>query len=218
MLIRLRTRILSALAIVAVLGGGSAVALVAAPARAASLRPPAKLELDDLRGKQRSLQELRGKVVLVNFWATWCGPCIGELPILAQLAEHYRDAGLVVVAASVDDADTRDAVEAFARKRGKGLEVWIGAGAQDMEALGLPGDAVPATLLLDRRGRIAERTQGAVSAGELDSAIEKLLDEAGGNPDSPGELPRSPHAPHRAPGLPQAEASPSATQAAGRSL
>ncbi len=190
---------------------GAAVVLPASVC-AASSRPLARLELRDLRGKSRSLLELRGKVVLVNFWATWCGPCIGELPILAELAERYRAAGLVVVAASVDDMQTRDEVEAFARKRGKGLEVWIGADSGDMAALGLKGNAVPATLMLDRSGRIVGRTQGAVSRGDLDQVIEKLLSEEGG-PDSPQQPPASPHKPR---GLPEAAAPP--PQTAGRSL
>ncbi|MBI5506684.1 MAG: TlpA family protein disulfide reductase, partial [Deltaproteobacteria bacterium] len=202
---RIRTKLLPVLTIVTVLAPAVACLLPAVPACAASSRPQAQLELLDLNGKPRSLGELRGKVVLVNFWATWCGPCIGELPVLAELAERYRAAGFVVVAASVDDAETRDEVEAFARKRGKGLEVWIGAGAGDMAAAGLKGNAVPATLLLDRSGRIAQRAQGAVSPGELDQLIEKLLKEASSGPDSPQRPPISPHKPR---GLPEAAAPP----------
>lgn len=204
------------LTIATVLGAGVGFPLVPGPAIAASSRPAADLELRDLSGRARSLRELRGKVVLVNFWATWCGPCIGELPILGELAERYRGAGLVVVAASVDEPQTRDDVEAFARKRGKGLEVWIGADTRDMAALGLHGNTVPATLLVDRNGRIAERARGAVSRGDLDRIIEGLLREGGGGPDLPQRPPASPHKPRVSPGLPQAAAPP--LQAAGRSL
>lgn len=201
-----RKRTLSVLAVVALLGAELPVR--AAHAGGPSLRPPARLELRDLSGRPRSLRELHGKVVLVNFWATWCGPCVDELPILAELAQRYRDAGLVVVAASVDDARSRDAVEAFARKSARGLEVWIGADEADMEALGLGGNAVPATLLLDRGGRVARRMQGAVSRGDLDPMIHELLREEGGHPDGPRESPRLPHHRRTQPGLPEAAAPP----------
>ncbi len=211
----MRTKVISVLAIAALSGVWVLLSPISALARVAGPRPVARLELRDLSGKSRSIQELRGKVVLVNFWATWCGPCVNELPVLAELAERYRADGLVIVAASVDEPATRGAVEDFARKRGKGLEVWIGADNADMAALGLDGDSVPATVLLDRSGGIAKRMQGGVSRGELDPVIEKLLKEAGGSPDSPEEQPRSPHRPHARPGLPEAAAP---LQSAGRSL
>jgi len=178
----------------------AAAASVPVAAHAQSQRPQAKLELRDVQGKQRSLRELRGKVVLVNFWATWCAPCLSELPMLADLAERYRNAGLVVVAASVDDAQTLDDVQALARKRLRALDVWVGADANDMQALGLNGGAVPATLLVDRHGRIVKRAQGSLPHGVLDPLIEELLSEKGGNKQTPDDQPKPPGCPYKGQG------------------
>jgi thiol-disulfide isomerase/thioredoxin len=136
------------------------------------------LVLKDLDGAPVSLAKLRGKVVVLNFWATWCKPCIEEMPLLADLATRYQNRGLVVVAASVDEATNRDDVARVAAALPAGMEVWIGATQDDMQRLHL-GDALPATAILNRRGELEHRQRGPITPGLVDDKIESLLGEGG---------------------------------------
>ncbi len=142
------------------------------------------LILRDLDGSRTSLASLRGKVVVLNFWATWCKPCIEELPLLADLAERYGDRGLVVVAASVDDASSRSDIARVAAALPDSMKVWIGATLEDMERLEL-GMAVPVTVVLDRKGEVAERQRGSLTRGAIDKTIERLLGGPGDKPKKP---------------------------------
>jgi thiol-disulfide isomerase/thioredoxin len=171
-------RILRRAANIFVLAGVLFGAAAVPPATAADFGP---LALRDLEGNRTSLSALRGKVVVLNFWATWCRPCIEELPVLAELAERYRDRGLVVVAASVDDAASHGEIERFAARLPSSMRVWVGATFEDMQRLDL-GASVPVTVVLDREGDVAERQRGTLTRGALDSKLERLL---GDSPDSP---------------------------------
>lgn len=131
--------------------------------------------LRSIDGPNLRLQEQRGKVVLLNFWATWCKPCVGEMPLLAGLARKYHDRGLVVVAASVDDPSEQETVERFASQLPEGMEIWVGATQEDMARLKM-GSALPATVLIDREGRVLGARQGAITEGLLDEDIEQALD------------------------------------------
>lgn len=145
-------------------------------ADAETIHPPfGSLTLKKLDGSKASLSALRGKLVLLNFWATWCKPCVGEMPLLAGLARKYQDRGLVVVAASVDDPSEQEAVERFAGQLPEGMEIWVGATQEDMARLKM-GSALPATVLIDREGRVLGARQGAITEGLLDEDIEQALD------------------------------------------
>ena len=132
------------------------------------------LSLKDLSGRQVSLSEYRGKIVVLNFWATWCKPCREEMPILVSLHHRYRERGVQFVAASADDETTRKKVPDFARRLKIKFPVWVGATTDDMERLGL-GDALPATVVIDRNGAVAGRILGMVSNADLQKRIEWLL-------------------------------------------
>jgi thiol-disulfide isomerase/thioredoxin len=136
------------------------------------------LVLKDLDGASVSLARLRGKVVVLNFWATWCKPCIEEMPLLADLATRYQNRGLVVVVASVDEETSRADVARVAAALPAGVEVWIGATPNDMQRLHL-GDALPATAILNRRGELEHRQRGPLTPGLVDDKIESLLGEGG---------------------------------------
>ena len=154
----------------------AAIVLAAVPCvRAEEVSPPfGSLSLKKLTGEKVSLQQLRGRVVLLNFWATWCKPCVGEMPLLADLAKKFHGRGLTVVAASLDDPSDADAVARFAGRLPIGMEIWVGATLDDMARLKM-GAAVPVTVLLDREGRVLGARQGAISEGLLDSDIEQAL-------------------------------------------
>jgi len=159
----------------------AATIVVALEAHADKLGP---LALRDLEGQRTSLAALRGKVVVLNFWATWCRPCLEEMPVLADLASRYGSRGLVVVAASVDDTADRGAIARVASALPEGMKVWIGATLEDMQRLDL-GMAVPVTVILDRKGDIAHRSRGTIAPGSVDATIERLLGAPADEPKKP---------------------------------
>jgi peroxiredoxin len=124
------------------------------------------------------LQELRGKVVVLNFWATWCGPCVAEMPHFQKAADKYAANGEVVfLAISVDD--NRQAARSFIEKHGYRFGVAYDEGA----ARGYKVDGIPATFIIDRRGVIQFRENGFGGSGEayverLSWRIDELLKEA----------------------------------------
>jgi thiol-disulfide isomerase/thioredoxin len=132
------------------------------------------LSLKDVGGRTRSLGEYRGKIVVLNFWATWCKPCRDEIPILVSLDSRYRERGVEFIAASADDESTQKKVPEFARKLKITFPVWVGAKTTDLLRLGL-GDELPATAIIDRNGAVVGRILGVVSHADLQKRIEWLL-------------------------------------------
>lgn len=136
---------------------------------------PGALPLFDFEtGEPRKLEHLQGKIVVLNFWATWCKPCLEEMPLLISLQERYRGQGVQVIGASADLEDTRDRIPEFIRRLGINFPVWVGATAEHMEALGLPG-MLPATVVLDQEGGIAGRIAGVLQEGEVERYLDWLL-------------------------------------------
>lgn len=108
----------------------------------------------DLNGRRVSLSDFRGKVVFLNFWATWCGPCQIEIPSLARLRDHYRGRNFQLLTISIDQ-EGRRAVEAFFRQHNVSLPTLIDAEARVASQFGVQG--VPSSFLIDGRG-VVERT------------------------------------------------------------
>lgn len=166
------------LALLALLAAGPTPARGAEPdlTPAASRKPAPALELADLKGTKRNLAELKGKVVVLNFWASWCMPCRREMPTLVKLQESLGSAGVQVVGAAAEDENAREDVESFATKSGVNFPVWMAATPQQMGKFGLP-PALPGTVLIDREGRLAGRIEGIVEASVLRASVDALLAE-----------------------------------------
>ncbi len=141
----------------------------------------APLDLADLSGQARSLDEYRGRIVILNFWATWCQPCREEMPILASAHESYRDRGVVVVGASADEEGRNDQVRKFVDEAGIGFPVWMGATIPDMQEMGL-GEALPATAILDRDGGAVFRIKGPLTRDMLEERIDWMLSDRSAAP------------------------------------
>jgi thiol-disulfide isomerase/thioredoxin len=125
-------------------------------------------------GQRRRLTEWQGKVLLCNFWATWCAPCREEIPLLNAAQQQHGPNGLQVVGIAIDNAVN---VFEFKNTTRIAYPVLLGdASAIDlMRRLGNANGALPFSVLLDRRGRLKDRKLGAYSATDLNSAIVGLL-------------------------------------------
>ena len=129
-------------------------------------------KLTDLNGHEVSSAQLKGKVVVVDFWATWCVPCIGEIPGYIELQKKYADKGLVIVGVSVDQKGP-DYVRKFVKAKGMNYTI---AMADDTITDTFGGfDAIPTTFLIDREGRIINRKTGAVPEAQYEKLIQQAL-------------------------------------------
>ncbi len=146
--------------------------LVAFPLIAAAVKKeaPVDLTLSDLDGKRVHLRDYRGKVVVLNFWATWCAPCRDEMPLLTAAEKQWREKGVVFVAVSLDEKDSRKSIPEFVKRFQIGFPVLAGATGDDLARLGL-GEAVPDTAFLDERGVIVFRVLGQMREGELEERL-----------------------------------------------
>lgn len=132
-----------------------------------------EFSLVDLDGKHITLSSLRGKVVIVDFWATWCGPCRDEAPGLVSLQKRWGRRGLQLVGISMDDKDAP--VRKFVREYRVNYPIALGdaeLGRRYGTVLGLP-----VKIVVDRFGRIASRHNGTVSADTLEREIQSILAE-----------------------------------------
>lgn len=129
--------------------------LLATPvARAADAAPDFTLKSDG--GPNLRLSEYRGQVVMLNFWATWCGPCRQEMPLLNALYEQYRKAGFTLLGVNVDDAQAH--ARTMARKFGVRFPVVFDNDKRVSKLYQV--DAMPSTVLIDRDGRVRYRHRG----------------------------------------------------------
>ena len=129
-------------------------------------------ELQDLSGKPVKLSDYRGKIVLVNFWATWCGPCRFEIPVFVKLKQQYQKRGFEVIGISMDEGSQEEVAE-FARQYEINYPVVIGAFAK-LDAFGTI-KALPTSFVIDRDGRIHSRHQGLLGLNEIENELPKLL-------------------------------------------
>jgi thiol-disulfide isomerase/thioredoxin len=134
--------------------------------------------LDSLDGKSLRLSDLRGKAVLLNFWATWCGPCKIEMPWLVELQNQYGPQGFQVVGVAMDDS-SKDDIAKFAKDMGVNYPVLLGKEAVGDEYGGVP--ALPESFLISRDGRIVDKIIGLRGKGEFEDAVKKALNAQPGN-------------------------------------
>ena len=132
------------------------------------------LTLPDLENKPQSLNQWRGKVLVVNFWATWCAPCREEIPIFVKLQEKYRLQGLQFIGISIDQADK---TSEFARNFGINYPSLIGTfdTIEISRQAGNKVQALPYTVILDRKGKIVATELGGLTQEKLEARVNSLL-------------------------------------------
>ena len=128
--------------------------------------------LVDLEGKQTNLQSEKGEVILVNVWATWCPPCVAELPGFVELYSDYKDKVTFAFVAN----DDKEKVEAFLKKKGYQLPVYFQASAIPTE---LESGSIPVTYIIDKRGNVVVDKTGAANwnSDKTRSLLDRLIAE-----------------------------------------
>jgi thiol-disulfide isomerase/thioredoxin len=146
-------------------------------------KKPSALTLHDLSGKKVQLRDYRGKIVVVNFWATWCGPCREEMPMLVEAEKAWAPKGVAFIAISLDEAKTRKDIPAFVERYHIEFSVWSGASAEELAKLRM-GEGVPDTAFLDENGVVAARILGQMHRPELDERLAWLTGDRKAAPPS----------------------------------
>jgi peroxiredoxin len=137
----------------------------------ASRKPAPEFTLNDSAGNSVNLSSLRGKVVLLNFWATWCGGCQIEISWFMEFQARYKNDGLAVIGISTDD-DGWKSVSPYMKEKKLNYTIMV----DDAKVGKLYGlDSMPMTILIDRDGKIAAKHVGLVSKSEYKAEIETVL-------------------------------------------
>jgi thiol-disulfide isomerase/thioredoxin len=134
--------------------------------------PAPDFTLDALDGKSMRLSDLRGKAVLLNFWATWCSPCKIEMPWFVELQKEYGPQGLQILGVAMDDSG-KDEIAKFAKEMGVNYPVLIGKEAVGDAYGGVP--ALPESFFIGRDGKIVDRIIGLKGRSDIEDSIKKAL-------------------------------------------
>jgi len=133
---------------------------------------PLDYTVKDMNGADVRLSSFKGKVILLNFWATWCHPCKEEIPDLVALQEQYKS-DIVVLGFSIDDKP--EELQEYAKKFKMNYPVLVGAGHENIQEAYGPMWGVPVTVIIGRDGRIAKKQSGIRSLQQFDKEIKALL-------------------------------------------
>ena len=137
------------------------------------LSPVPNATFQKLDGTSMTLSDLRGTVVLINFWGTWCGPCLQEIPHLVRLAHQLKTKGLEVIGIALDSGHPND-IQAFMAEHGMDYAVWMGDLAMVKKRFHIMG--FPTSLLIDREGLIHKRYFGPHTEEVFTHDVEPLLE------------------------------------------
>lgn len=123
-------------------------------------------------GARLDLKDMKGHPVLLDFWASWCGPCAMEAPVIQRISERYKDRGLAVVGVNVEQDDIPPIIQQYAKARGLTYPM-VSCDVPTQRAFGV--NKLPSLVLIDKEGRIASFMTGAVDETSLNSVIEETL-------------------------------------------
>ncbi len=132
-------------------------------------------KLKDVAGKEVALSDYKGKVVVVNFWATWCGPCNLETPWLVELREQYHKKDLEIIGVSVDSLDEYDPADISAFIKEHKVSYPVVMATREMVNDFGPVTGLPTTLVIDRQGKVQYRHRGLISFDDFKAKVTELL-------------------------------------------
>jgi peroxiredoxin len=164
-------RTASLIAVALALGSATAQGACPADAKSANLN----FKFKDLQGRSISLSDYKGKVLLLDFWATWCPPCRKEIPGFIELYNTYKSRGLVVVGIAMDDADDIADVKRYADQIKMIYPVLVGAGREDELKPAFGELPLPTSFIISRDGRICDRHDGLTAKDQVEREITALL-------------------------------------------
>lgn len=144
------------------------------PAADAQIEQRPDFTLIDLEGTPHSIRDWDGKVILINFWATWCPPCVREIPAFIKLYETYQDKGFTIIGIALDNK--QDVID-FIDPMGVEYPILLGdqKGIQLTQEYGNRLGVLPYTVVIDRNGRIVERHRNEMTYEEAEALIKPLL-------------------------------------------
>lgn len=155
---------------------------VASPTSFAQTKHLPNLEFKNLQGATEKLSGLRGSITVINFWATFCGPCREEMPRLSKLAQEYGEKKVRFIAISADESPenkkNRAKIDQFLDAEKPDMEVWLGADLDTLDRLQL-GNVLPATIVVDENGEIISRIMGEAREEDVRSPLDWLLNNRG---------------------------------------
>ena len=136
--------------------------------------------LQTLNGDRLSLSDLEGKIVVISFWATWCVPCLEELPHVEGFKREFGDQGVEVIAITTDGPETMSQVRSVVRRNRWTMNILLDQDSA-VSALLNPRNATPYTMIVDRQGRLAYEHEGYTGGDEVEyrEQLERILAEPG---------------------------------------
>jgi thiol-disulfide isomerase/thioredoxin len=138
----------------------------------ASAQTPVSIDLQDLNGGHHKLEDYKGKIVLLNFWATWCVPCASEMPLLGEMQTRYQEK-IVIIAASIDDPADKDKLQPFLEKHKAGnLTLMVGPTLDTLSDLRL--GSLPDTMFFDADGKLVGKSVGALKRPYLERRLAEM--------------------------------------------
>jgi thiol-disulfide isomerase/thioredoxin len=132
------------------------------------------LNLKDLAGIDQRLNSYKGRIVILNFWATWCVPCKQEMPDLAAIQNEYAALGVQVIGAAADQIGDRAKLIQFIKQAKINFPIWLGATTEDLKRFGV-GPGLPATVVIGRDGKVAALHYKMIQQAQLKKEIDKML-------------------------------------------
>jgi peroxiredoxin len=138
------------------------------------IKPAPDFELPDVNGKKVKLSDFKGKVIILNFWATWCPPCRAEIPGFIELYKKYKDKGVEIIGISLDEGGVKDVVP-FMKEFGINYHILIGNYKVTQDYGGIRG--IPTTFVIDKKGNIRAKYVGYRPKEVFERDIIMLLNE-----------------------------------------
>ena len=151
----------------------TAVAALVASLFLAPSQAKLNFSFKNIDGKKVSLSEFKGKVIILDFWATWCVPCKAEIPDFIALQEKYGAQGLQVIGLSVDD--TQSKAKQYVTEMKMNYPVLLAEGKEDILKAYDPIPSIPVSIIIDRQGKIVARHLGIATRDVFENAIKPLL-------------------------------------------